>query len=261
MSQVAALSSHARAIGAINTILPLHRKADGSVAPPHEQAVQRSRAGHVGAWYGDNTDWVGVTVCMNRNLSPRNVVQPLKTTALVIGAGGVARAAVYALMLMGCRNVFVYNRTFSHAEALAEHFHKTAIAEPNLIRVRTLRSANEPWPAEFAMPTMIISCIGQESVPARQPAEITIPTQWLQSETGGVVMEMSYTTRTTALNVQIVQSRMETQRPWVFVDGFETIAEQAIAQFELMAGRKAPKKCIREALRAAISTAHANNPP
>lgn len=39
--------------------------------------------------------------------------------ALVLGAGGTARAACYALKNMGVVNLYVYNRTLSKAEALA----------------------------------------------------------------------------------------------------------------------------------------------
>ena len=160
-SHLASKSRHAEAIGAVNTLLPLRAHVDGSVSTLQSQARQRNRAGSIAAWYGDNTDWIGIMVCLNRNLSPRNVVKPSKTCGLVIGAGGMARAAVYAMLKLGCRNVFLCNRTISNAEAVAAHFNSWAASTnggqcaEELVRV--IRSTNDTWPPSFAMPTMIVS--------------------------------------------------------------------------------------------------------
>ena len=82
----------ASAIGAVNT-LKLHR----------------------GRWEGRNTDWIG----SNRALE---LVAPLKgKRALVMGAGGVARAVVYGLSREGAQ-VTVCNRTAERGEALARAF-------------------------------------------------------------------------------------------------------------------------------------------
>lgn len=78
-----------RAIGALNTVI---REGERLI--------------------GTNTDWIGVLAALER------VVPVDGQRAVVLGAGGTARAAVYALRRRGCE-VFVLNRTLSRAEALA----------------------------------------------------------------------------------------------------------------------------------------------
>ena len=247
--QLASKSRHAEAIGAVNTLLPLRAQADGSVFSLQSQASQRNRSGVIAAWYGDNTEWIGIMVCLTRNLSPRNVVKPAKTCGLVIGAGGMARAAVYAMLKLGCRNIFLCNRTISNAESVAAHFNSWATsmngnkAAEDLVRV--LRSTEEPWPPSFAMPTMIVSTVTHRSLNGKPAANFEMPPQWLGSSSGGVVVEMAYKPVNTPLVMQMRRARKTTGVPWVVVDGLEILPEQAIAQFELMTGRKAPRGIMR----------------
>ena len=45
-----------------------------------------------------------------------------RTTGLVIGAGGMAHAAVYSMICLGIRTIFVYNRQRENSEKLASKF-------------------------------------------------------------------------------------------------------------------------------------------
>ncbi len=179
-------------------------------------------------------------------MSPRNVIQPSKTTGLVIGAGGMARAAIYAMIQLGCRKIFICNRTVENAENVARHFNSWAsgLSSDGEI-VRVLKSTNEAWPAGYRQPTMIVSCVPARSIGDHAPANFEMPMQWLGSPTGGVVVELAYLPLETPLLKQIRRVREETKQAWVIVDGLEVLPEQAIAQFELMTGRKAPKRRMR----------------
>ncbi|KAH7317739.1 quinate pathway repressor protein-like protein QutR [Rhexocercosporidium sp. MPI-PUGE-AT-0058] len=251
LTRIAAKSYHAKAIGAVNTLLPLRTLSnntplDGSTQSLLRHANQRGKAGPIIAYYGDNTDFIGILTCIRRNLSPRNVIQPSKTTGLVIGAGGMARAAIYAMIQLGCRKIFIYNRTIEHAEDVARHFNSWAsgLSSDGEI-VRVLRSPTEDWPSKYRQPTMIISCVPARQVGSSAAANFEMPTQWLGSPTGGVVVELAYLPLDTPLLKQIRRVREETKQAWVIVDGLEVLPEQASAQFELMTGRKAPKRRMR----------------
>lgn len=77
-----------RAIGALNTVLRIDERLVGT-----------------------NTDWLGCLRALERETPVAG------QRAAVLGAGGTARAAVYALQRRGCE-VFVLNRTRERAEAL-----------------------------------------------------------------------------------------------------------------------------------------------
>ena len=85
-----------RAIGAINTVT---RRGERLV--------------------GTNTDWIGAIRALERE-------RPVAgQRAVVLGAGGTARALVYGLRERGCE-VFVLNRTLARAQALVDELGATA---------------------------------------------------------------------------------------------------------------------------------------
>ncbi|KAI9050528.1 hypothetical protein LZ554_005689 [Drepanopeziza brunnea f. sp. 'monogermtubi'] len=217
LSRVAAKSYHAKAIGAVNTLLPLrvlsnHTPLDRSTQSLLRHANQRGKAGPIIAYYGDNTDFIGIVNSVRRNLSPRNVIQPSKTAGLVIGAGGMARAAVYAMIQLGCRKIFIYNRTLEHAESVARHFNSWASGlSGDGEMVRVLNSPLEDWPADVRQPTIIISCVPARQVGTSAPANFEMPMQWLRSPTGGVVVELAYLPLDTPLLKQIRKESAETE--------------------------------------------------
>jgi len=91
------LSPEARAIGAVNTV---------SVVK--------------GSWQGLNTDAEGYL----RSLREETRFSPRGKYILVLGAGGAARAVVYALAAAGAKEIAIANRTRSRARKLAREFEK-----------------------------------------------------------------------------------------------------------------------------------------
>ncbi len=198
LPQLKLKSHHAAVVGAANVVLPLRGKTSFIL----DHANARNTAGPTSEFYGDNTDWSSILTCLKRAISPRNYVQPSKTTGLVIGAGGMARSATYALIQLGCRNIFIYNRTVANAVAVATHFTQWAVgqglttgeaggpADGGHQLCHVISSTAQPWPQKYAPPTMVISCVPATSADGSPPADFEMPLQWLRSPTGGVVVEV-----------------------------------------------------------------------
>lgn len=253
------LSTEAQAIGAVNTLLPLRDRKLRSV-------LSRNKRGTVVALFGDNTDWIGIHTCIRRNLSPINTVKS-RTTGLVIGAGGMARATVYAMIRLGVKNIFVYNRTVRNAESLITQFNqqKFAIQSLNLARcspessressilddgdlkyigpstVHIIQSMDDAWPSGFDLPTVVVNCTPAQNADGSS-IDSSLPPVWLQSNTGGVAIELTYDPIETPFLQQI---RGMGSQGWIAVHGLQVLPEQGIAQFELFTGVKAPQNIMR----------------
>ncbi len=119
-----------------------------SVTIPHKQAVMAycdtltKAAQEIGAvntlyWQdgklcGGNTDIVGFLAPLKKigigdNIRPQ--------TALILGAGGAARAVVAGLKELYIPHFYIANRTFARAEALAQDFMEEAESSPNIIAI------------------------------------------------------------------------------------------------------------------------------
>ncbi|KAJ4368002.1 hypothetical protein N0V83_006357 [Neocucurbitaria cava] len=257
MSLTQSISRHARAIGAINTLIPIrHLNKDGSIpdADDIELFQERNQSGPIKALYGDNTDWIGVRSCIRRGLSPANAVRPMTTSGLIIGSGGMARAAIYAMLQLGIKNIAIFNRTVENARTLATYFTELASSPaaakifPSFVQgsqpsFRILESRDDPWPSDLRAPTVIVSCIPTHAVGDNPSPQFKLPSHWIHSLTGGVVVELAYRTLNTPLTKQI---REEASKSWICLDGLDLLPEQGFAQFELFTGKRAPRRVMRE---------------
>ena len=191
----ATVTAHASAIGSVNTIVALRQLATAEETRDLcQQANQRNKAGAVAGLHGDNSDWLGFYRNIRRKLSPRNAVLNARSTALVLGAGGSARSAIYALIQIGYYNVYVRNRTEQKAIRLAEHFNQWCernrpASHRSQVYVLPLchGKGQQQWPEGVDLPTVIIACVPSAD------ADFDCLETWLAGPTGGVAADVSET--------------------------------------------------------------------
>ncbi len=181
----------ARAIGAANT---LTFTPEGSIA-------------------AENTDAPGLVASLPE--APRG------HSALILGAGGSARAVVWGLLEAGASEVWVWNRTPERAEELARELGAQAVGRPR--------------PAD-----LLVNCtaIGRAD-PGSQFDELPISADALDNY--ACVVDLVYGSGSTAL---LTAAR---ERGAAVVDGLEVLVRQGALSLEGWTGRRAPVDAMRAA--------------
>jgi shikimate dehydrogenase len=115
----------------INVTIP-HKEAAYALAESTSEAAAAIGAANTLTFgddgiAADNTDACGFLDALGEPLSGRSV--------LVLGAGGAARAVVWAAGEAGAREVLVWNRTHERARLLAADFGVEAVARPRPVEV------------------------------------------------------------------------------------------------------------------------------
>jgi shikimate dehydrogenase len=122
---------------------------------------------------GHNTDVPGFKVALDKLVGK----QKMPRQAVVLGAGGGARAVVYGLITDGFQRIVVFNRHLHRAEGLVRHFGRSAahmelrampwhesVIESELSKTRVLVNAtaiglttdDTPVPAELLPPDLLV---------------------------------------------------------------------------------------------------------
>jgi shikimate dehydrogenase len=194
-------SEAARAIGAANT---LTFAPDGTIAE-------------------ENTDAPGLIAAMERaGHSPRGL------SALVLGAGGSARAAVWALREGGAREVSVWNRTPARARELADALGARVVRLPEKADI-------------------LINCTSVGLVPPASADESDLNLLSITHDLVGrysYVVDFVYGTASTELLASARERGVPT------LDGLELLVAQGALSLELWTGVPAPLGVMRGAARA-----------
>jgi shikimate dehydrogenase len=213
-------SEAAGAIGAANT---LTFTPDGTIA-------------------AENTDAPGLIAALEQ--------PPLGMRALVLGAGGSARAAAWALRQAGASEVLVWNRTPERAEALARELGVRAVKEPeraDLLVNCTSVGMQPRWPSSPGPPSPGQS--SRRASAALEPSASDVEELNQLSLTFDRVGEYSYVVdmvyRKGSTPLLAAASRHGSRT----LDGLEVLVAQGALSFESWTGRKAPLGVMRSAAR------------
>ena len=209
------LDEPAKVIGAVNTILPMRDEQGKSILRGH------------------NTDWQGMVLALRNAGATSSVSNSTNQAGMVIGAGGTARAAIYALHSMGYSPIFLVGRTESKLAQLVADF-------PDEYSLRLLCSTD----AVLEVPTANRPVVAIGTIPGDAPIDHTMRevlcavfeldkgtahSSAAENESK-ILLEMAYKPAVTSL-MQLAQNS-----GWRTVPGLEALTAQGMYQFELWTG-------------------------
>jgi shikimate dehydrogenase len=178
----------------------------------------------------ENTDVPGFLEAL-REQAPK---APEGMEAVVLGAGGAARAAVYALLVSGAARVSVWNRHPDRARILVQDLAQTsqgrleATEKPDVARAHLLVNATSVGMTKHD---------SNASDAAQAFKELPLSADvWGDRQ---IVVDLVYRQGGTAL------AREARSRGVVCVDGLDVLVHQGAASFQLWTGRKAPLGAMR----------------
>ena len=206
--------------GGANVTIP-HKQAAlrlADAASPTAQAIGAANAlsFEAGAITADNTDAPGFLAALGR--SPRG------QRALVLGAGGAARAMAWALREAGAAEVLVWNRTPERAARLAAELGVTHVARP--IGADLVVNATSVGLDRRGSQGEALAALGLT-----------------QLDPPATLVDLVYAETETAL------CRWARGASAHVVDGLEVLVRQGALSFERWTGRPAPLEVMRAAAR------------
>lgn len=219
-----------------------------NVTIPHKQAVipfldEISREAELtgavntltfedGRIQGDNTDGLGFLEGMRET----GLKIPPGESALVIGAGGSARAIIVALTSIGLENVFVANRTVSKAVKLAEDLSDTIGTSIHGIGL------DDPQMADIVKTVALVVNTASVGMDISKPP--LIRAEWLRPQTA--VYDIVYTPPETRLLLAAAERGCRT------IQGLSMLVYQGAIAFEKWTQVTPPVKTMKQVLQQAL---------
>ncbi len=177
---------------------------------------------------GHNTDVPGFKVALDKLVGR----QKMPRHAVVLGAGGAARAVVCALITEGFQRIVVFNRHLHRGEALVKHFNRSA-AHMDLRAMPWHESVLE---AELSKTKLLVNATALGLVAGETP----IPGELLPPDL--MVMDLIYNPPQTRLLQDAISARD------TVLGGELMLLQQGARAFELWTGKAAPIEAMQAEL-------------
>ncbi len=178
---------------------------------------------------GHNTDVAGFSVALDRLVGRAKMPKQ----AVVLGAGGGARAVVYGLIRVGFQRIIVFNRHLHRAEGLVKHFGKSAAH----MELRAMPWHESIIESELAKTKLLINATSIGLVADETP----LPGEILGKQL--LVLDLIYNRTKLLRDAEAAGSTVQ--------DGETMLLHQGAAAFTLWTGQAAPLEVMTEALGAA----------
>jgi shikimate dehydrogenase len=213
-----------------NVTIP-HKEAALTVAGEASEAATEIGAANTlsfgeGGIRAENTDAPGLLAALSESPSGRR--------ALVLGAGGSARAAAWALAGAGAR-VDVWNRTGERAKRLVRDLAPAGESERRIAAIR----ADQVGAGDHGL---ILNCTAVGLAGEEPFGRLPIEPDWLDADV--TVVDLVYGGEETAL---IREAR---GRGAAVVDGLEVLVRQGAESLRIWTGLEPPLEVMREGARA-----------
>lgn len=187
---------------------------------------------------GTNTDWLGIKGCLLEKGNEDTCPKPGDSNkpALLVGAGGASRAAVYALSTqLFSTTIYVLNRDDKEVEDLTRD---TSHIEPRptIVHVKSLEQASS-----LDTPYYVVGTV--PDFPPATEAEKTVAAileHFLIRSPKGVLLDMCFKPRRTRM------IKLAEQLGWPTVEGTHVIGYQIEKQWRLWAGEERAAKLDSE---------------
>ena len=167
---------------------------------------------------GHNTDVAGFRAALDALVGR----QKMPKQAVIIGAGGGARAAVYAFITGGFQRVIIFNRHLHRGEGLIRHFGRSAAH----MELRAMPWHESVIEAELAKTKILVNASAQANAADESP----IPAELLPPEL--MVVDLMYLPRETKL-MRDARAAGATD----VINGDTMLLHQTAAAFNLWTGR------------------------